>query len=135
MLVTFALLVRQTNTSLQLAESEFAAQARLAATEVSRNIQTGARGATDSLARFVEGPESSQHRSTSQARGFEPERKDFWDDFSAVGEERVRKANATPTSATLSGSIGTAAMKKNASGTGTGTGTGAKGKEDWDDNW
>ncbi|WEW56538.1 Zn finger-containing GTPase- Activating Protein for ARF [Emydomyces testavorans] len=128
----------------QLAESDFAAQARLAAAEVSRNVQSSARGATDSFSRFVEGPSDSQNRSASASRRVEPERKDFWDDFAALGDDRNRKANtATPTS--RSGAIGTAAMKKSIPSSttgsstnlslGAGTSTKGKGKEDWDDNW
>ncbi|KKZ68515.1 hypothetical protein EMCG_05799 [[Emmonsia] crescens] len=134
-----------------LVETDLAAQARLAATEVTRNVQTGTRGAADVFSRFVEGP---SERSTSggpgsgpasQRRTFEPERKDFWDDFAAVGEEKRR-----------SGAIGTTAMRgggpapgagtgggatggAGGGGTGAGGGTGTKGKDDggggWDDNW
>ncbi|EAS30603.3 zinc finger protein gcs1 [Coccidioides immitis RS] len=119
-----------------LAESDLAAQARIAAAEVSRNIQSGARGASDSFNRFVEGPsDGSSNRSTSASRRFEPERKDFWDDFAALGESR-----SPPLS--KSGAIGTAAMKKNTpttTTTTTGSSTGGisapKGKDDWDENW
>ncbi|KAI1944028.1 Zn finger-containing GTPase- Activating Protein for ARF [Ophidiomyces ophidiicola] len=123
-----------------IAESDLAAQARLAAVEVGRNIQTGARGATDSFSRFVEGPASgpgNHNRSGPGNSRFEPERKDFWDDFAALGEERNQRANAS-TTPTRSGAIGTAAMKKSSpSATASTTAASAKGKgkDDWDDNW
>ncbi|KAJ6155643.1 Arf GTPase activating protein [Penicillium chermesinum] len=47
-------------TAKQLAESEFAAQARLHAATLGQNLQTGARTATDQFTRFVEGEESSR---------------------------------------------------------------------------
>ncbi|PGG99582.1 ADP-ribosylation factor GTPase-activating protein 1 [Blastomyces parvus] len=131
-----------------LAETDLAAQARLAAAEVSRNVTTGTRGAADALSRFVEGPPSAGSASGgpgaafgSQRRTFEPERKDFWDDFAALGEEKKR-----------TGAIGTTAMRGGGGGSGGGGapsgggagagsgGTGTKGKDDgsgggWDDNW
>jgi ADP-ribosylation factor GTPase-activating protein 1 len=42
------------------------------------------------------------------------ERKDFWDDFAAAGEAKVQQSSKGPTS------IGTSAMKTNASGGGGG---------------
>ncbi|PGG98142.1 hypothetical protein AJ79_08965 [Helicocarpus griseus UAMH5409] len=124
-----------------LAEADLAAQARLAAAEVSRNVQTGTRGATDVFNRFVEGPsDPSRSRSGSQRRAgmFEPERKDFWDDFAALGEEREREKRR-------SGAIGTTAVRNSGiggggggSGSGSGGDAGTKGKgkdDDWDDNW
>ncbi|EEP79468.1 conserved hypothetical protein [Uncinocarpus reesii 1704] len=112
-----------------LSESDFAAQARLAAAEVSRN-------ATTSFNRFVEGADGHD-RSASAPRHFEPERKDFWDDFATLGEERSRGSSATTPA--KSGAIGTAAMKKNpqtgGSGASAGAGSAGKGKDDWDNSW
>lgn len=111
----------------------------MAATEVSRNLQTGARGATDSFSRFVEGPDG-QTRQQSSSR-VEPERRDFWDSFATIGEERERQKTAGRGGGG-SGAIGTGAMKRAATTTSTPLGTGSsatapssKGKDDWDENW
>ena len=105
----------------------------MAATEMSRNIQTGARGATDSFNRFVEGPDGQQ------SSRVEPERRDFWDSFSTIGEERERQRAANRRG---SGAIGTGAMKRAATTTTMGTSSStapsapsSKAKDDWDDNW
>ncbi|KGQ01374.1 hypothetical protein PAAG_11955 [Paracoccidioides lutzii Pb01] len=113
-----------------LAETDLAAQARLAATQVSRNVQTGTRGAADALSRFVDGPADTSTSPTGwhgpQRRTFVPERKDFWDDFAALGEEKKRPD-----------AVGTAAMKGGGppsggatGGAGAAGGNGAKGKDD-----
>ncbi|EFR00621.1 ADP-ribosylation factor GTPase-activating protein GCS1 [Nannizzia gypsea CBS 118893] len=127
-----------------LAESDLAAQARLAATEVGRNIQTGTRTAADSFNRFVEGndgpaggPRRAPGASSASARGFEPERKDFWDSFAAVGEERERQRHGAG-STSGSGAIGTGTMKKNDPPISSPTkpASSAAPKDDgWDDNW
>ncbi|KAF3482488.1 uncharacterized protein GIQ15_05247 [Arthroderma uncinatum] len=126
-----------------LAESDLAAQARVAATEVTRNLQTGTRTAADSFNRFVEGSDGpgGSHRpsASGSSRGFEPERKDFWDTFAAVGEERQRQASA----GAGSGAIGTGTMKKNdtmsnsvvAAKPTPSAAAAAKKDDGWDDNW
>ncbi|KAL4874735.1 hypothetical protein BJY04DRAFT_203251 [Aspergillus karnatakaensis] len=136
-------------TAKSLADSDFAAQARQHATLFGQNIQTGARGAADSFTRFVEGP--NDHSGGARRGRAEPERKDFWDDFSTLGEESHRR------NASRSGALGTAAMKSSVpggrespvpgakaagTGAGAGAGTGAGGAAprksqdgDWDDNW
>ncbi|KAM5444573.1 ADP-ribosylation factor GTPase-activating protein gcs1 [Microsporum ferrugineum] len=127
-----------------LAESDLAAHARLAATEVTRNIQTGTRTAADSFNRFVEGSgdpgghyRPSGSTSTS-SRGFEPERKDFWDSFAALGEERERQTGTGIASGSGSGAIGTGTMKKTHSSVSSSAkaAPSAAPKDDgWDDNW
>ncbi|KAL4909387.1 hypothetical protein BDW74DRAFT_146477 [Aspergillus multicolor] len=89
-------------TAKTLAESDFAAQARQHATLFGQNIQVGARGAADSFNRFVEGSDTP---ATRRGRA-EPERKDFWDDFSLLGAQDNHRRNAS-----RSGALGTAAMK------------------------
>ncbi|KAL1851197.1 ADP-ribosylation factor GTPase-activating protein gcs1 [Paecilomyces lecythidis] len=117
-------------TAKQLAESDLAAQARLHAAQLGQHVQTGARGAADTFSRFVEGPDGRR----------EPERKDFWDEFSSIGSKENRKSTS---------SIGTAAMKHGpSSSTSSGFGststpaqtassssTANKGKDDWNDDW
>ncbi|KAK2734453.1 Zn finger-containing GTPase- Activating Protein for ARF [Myotisia sp. PD_48] len=109
-----------------IAESEFAAQARVAAGEVSRNIQSGTRGAADTLTRFVEGPDGPEGRSRSTTSRVEPERKDFWDSFGASNDPAPRG----------SGSIGTGAMKKSNTTSGSAIGgTGSTKPKQKDDGW
>ncbi|BCR84877.1 GTPase-activating protein GCS1 [Aspergillus chevalieri] len=139
-------------TAKQLAESDFAAQARLQAVHLGQNIQVGARGAADQFNRFVEGQD--EHTASLARRRGEPERKDFWDDFAALGAEGQGQHRR---SASRPNAIGTAAMKPGATGAGTGTGatgsTGAAGsgsgsgatgtakgqgqqhEEGWDEDW
>ncbi|KAF5860341.1 Zn finger-containing GTPase- Activating Protein for ARF [Aspergillus alliaceus] len=132
-------------TAKTIAESDFAAQARQHATQLGQNIQVGARGAAGQFQRFVEGPDEN----TAARRRVEPERKDFWDDFSALGQEENHRRNVSRSSA-----IGTAAMKPGPSSTSaqfattssaapsgastTGnnaSSTTAKEKDEWDNDW
>ncbi|KAL3442209.1 hypothetical protein BJX65DRAFT_287343 [Aspergillus insuetus] len=142
-------------TAKTLGESDFAAQARQHAAHFGQNIQVGARGAADSFTRFVEGPDSDSSRRGRPGPGpgahgpAEPERKDFWDDFSSLAVQDNHRRTASKT-----GALGTAAMKPSpapssgaataaSGGTGTGTTTekqatsSRKSQDDggWDDNW
>ena len=97
---------------MQIASTDFAAQARNAALAAGQGIQTGAMGVGDQFNKFVEGDENGARRKV------EPERKDFWDSFGGNDEP------AKPSS------IGTSAMKK-------APGPTQKKKEDsgWGDDW
>lgn len=136
----------------QISESDLAAQARVVAAQASQNLQTGARGAATSFNRFVEGPS-----------GPEPAHKDFWDEFSALGDDRpgpVRGVGGVgsggaggPSGGAGSGgggstaaagarrdAVGTAAMRRTAGAGGGGSGGGKTSSssladEGWDDNW
>ncbi|KAJ6130648.1 hypothetical protein N7512_003428 [Penicillium capsulatum] len=133
-------------TAKQLAESDFAAQARVQAANWGQNLQAGARGAADQFNRFVEGEEEGR-QGAARSR-IEPERRDFWDDFSSLAsEERTGHGR----SGSRSDAIGTAAMRKgpapapSATADSTvpsgvehgekGTSSTAKAKDDWDDSW
>lgn len=113
-------------TAKQIAESDFAAQARATAGTVGKAAQVGARSAQDRFNQFVEGgPDRNQYRQVP----IDDSRKDFWDDFSDIPEQQhqPRKSSA----------IGTAAMSKGG-GTSTGPATGAASKpaakkDEWDD--
>lgn len=114
---------------LQIAESDFAAQARATAGTVGKAAQVGARSAQDSFNRFVEGgPDRTQYRQVSM---MDESRRDFWDDFADIPEQQQQQPKK-------SGAIGTAAMSsKGGSGSG-GPGAGAASKpaskkDEWDD--
>ncbi|KAF4290656.1 hypothetical protein CNMCM8686_000848 [Aspergillus fumigatus] len=129
-------------TAKTIAESEFAAQARLQAAQLGQNIQIGARGAADHLTRFVEGPDEAA--AAAARRRQEPERKDFWDEFASLAEQDTHRRNTSRSSA-----IGTTAIRpsgggptggSSGAGSGKATGTassGGRGGDEggWDDNW
>lgn len=120
-----------------------------------QNLQAGARGAADSFNRFVEGEDARPQRSRA-----EPERREFWDDFSSLAlQEQANASAGHQRSGSHSGAIGTAAMRKGpatsslantstpgtadstvpsgveAGEVGVASSTATKGKEDWDENW
>ncbi|KAL8995811.1 MAG: hypothetical protein Q9169_004531 [Polycauliona sp. 2 TL-2023] len=127
----------------KLAESDLTSQARLTATQVAQNIQTGSKNAAEQFNRFVEdsGSSASHPRSKTAA---EPEHKDFWDSFGSpaggaedegtMGKEGMGMGGkagggrdspmtrGTASPVPKSNSVGTAAMRKGA-------------KEKADDKW
>lgn len=127
-------------TAKTIAESDFAAQARLHAAQLGQNLQVGARGAADSFNRFVEGPDDAGGNGARRRQ--DPERKDFWDDFSSLGGQESHRRNTSRSSA-----VGTTAMKPGptsspatgggSAGGGASGGSAAtgKGQDEWDDNW
>ncbi|KAI1852500.1 hypothetical protein JX265_011136 [Neoarthrinium moseri] len=106
-------------TAKQISESDFAAQAKIAAGNVGRVAQSGAKNAQEGFNRFVEGPDGQRQRSGN----IDESKKAFWDDFSSVADQRHG-------SGPKYSSIGTSAMGAN-----KGPGGGAAGKKDdeWDD--
>ncbi|KAJ5775348.1 uncharacterized protein N7511_000359 [Penicillium nucicola] len=139
-------------TAKQLAESDFAAQARIHASTFGQNLQTGVRGAADQFNKFVEGDDG---RGEYQRTRMEPDRRDFWDDFSTLGSEEPaghrRSGSQRSQRSQRSDVVGTAAMRKGPTasslanstpvsagaehGNGTTAASTGKGKEEWDDNW
>ncbi|KAJ5317817.1 hypothetical protein N7508_002325 [Penicillium antarcticum] len=136
-------------TAKQLAESDFAAQARVHASTFGQNLQTGVRGAADQFNKFVEGDDG---RGEYQRTRMEPERRDFWDDFSTLGSQepaghrrsgsqRSQRSDVVgtaamrkgPTTSSLANSTPASAGAEHADGT-TAASTG-KGKDEWNDNW
>ncbi|KAI0132234.1 zinc finger protein gcs1 [Xylariales sp. AK1849] len=109
-------------TAKQISESDFAAQARVAALNAGKAAQTGVRSAQDGLSRFVEGPDGQRQRVASPIDG---SKKSFWDDFSAVADQRHGTGPKYS-------SIGTSAMGKANKGAG-GSGSGGKKDDEWDD--
>lgn len=69
-------------TAKQISESDFAAQAKVAAGNVGKAAQAGARSAQDGFNRFVEGPDGQRRAPMDESK------KSFWDDFSAVADQR-----------------------------------------------
>ncbi|KAL1962586.1 hypothetical protein VTN77DRAFT_9379 [Rasamsonia byssochlamydoides] len=129
-------------TAKSLAESDFAAQARLTAAQIGQNLQTSARGAAESFNRFVEG---SDERAAAVAarRRVEPERKDFWDDFASIGARKERPVSGalgttamkkTPLSSSTSISTSSTAISTTPAATGL-TNTTSKGNDEWNDDW
>lgn len=114
---------------LQLAQTDFAAQASRGLATVTSGVASGAKGATEQFQKFVEGQDNAAAASAARSgTRAEPERKDFWDSFGVADE---------PTTATAKpSSIGTAAMKKTTSNTNDAA-AGAKKKKDdgWGDDW
>ncbi|KAL7627660.1 Zn finger-containing GTPase- Activating Protein for ARF [Parahypoxylon ruwenzoriense] len=105
-------------TAKQLSESDFAAQARVAAGNVGKAAQAGAMTAQDRFNRFVEG--SDERR---QQAPIDESKKAFWDDFSAVADQRHGTGPKYS-------SIGTSAMGK---GGGKNAPASAKKDDEWDD--
>ena len=98
----------------QLAESDLAAQARVAAAAAAKTAQAGAKTASEGFSRFVEGPQGSGYRQVP----FDESKRAFWDDLSNTADQRKSENS----------SIGTSAMGKGGS-----RAPPAKGKDEWDD--
>jgi ADP-ribosylation factor GTPase-activating protein 1 len=90
--------------STKLAEADIATQARLAAAQVAKTAQTGAKGAAEGFNRFVEGSDISGARRQAP---LDESKKDFWDSFgkpadsgpSAIGTAAMRGMGSTPAKA------------------------------------
>ncbi|KAG5988434.1 hypothetical protein E4U54_004664, partial [Claviceps lovelessii] len=104
-------------TAKQIAEGEFAKQAQLTAAQLAKQAQLAGKSAQDGFNRFVEGNDGAHRRHVP----LDESRKDFWDDFSSLAEQKKQ----------ASSSIGTSAMGVGKRG-GAG-GPAAKKQDDWDD--
>ncbi|KAK3954521.1 hypothetical protein QBC32DRAFT_336225 [Pseudoneurospora amorphoporcata] len=124
-------------TAKQIAESELAAKARVAAAQAAMSAQTvaqaGAKTATESFNRFVEGGPSNSagggYRPVPTGGGgssnFDESKRSFWDDFSSVADQRKAAGGS---------SIGTAVMGKGGSGSSAAAPPSVAAKKDeWDD--
>ncbi|KAK9417739.1 putative Electron transfer flavoprotein subunit beta [Seiridium unicorne] len=109
-------------TAKQISESEFAAQARVAANNVGKAAQQGAKNAQEGLNRFVDGPDGQRQRAGNA--NVDESKKAFWDDFSAVADQRHGTGPKYS-------SIGTSAMGK--ANKGAGGSSEAKKNDEWDD--
>jgi ADP-ribosylation factor GTPase-activating protein 1 len=85
---------------------------------VARTAQQGAKSAQDGFTKFVEGPNDGARQRQAP---LDETKKDFWDDFSSLADQRSNRAGSS--------AIGTAAMGK---GNKT-AGPAAQKKDEWDD--
>ncbi|KAI1076818.1 zinc finger protein gcs1 [Whalleya microplaca] len=106
-------------TAKQLSESDFAAQARLAAGNVGKAAQAGATSAQERFRGFVEGPDGTRR----QQSPIDESKRAFWDDFAAAADQRH---GTGPKYA----SVGTSAMGKAG---GNKSAAPAKKDDEWDD--
>lgn len=104
-------------TTLQFAEGDFAKQAQLTAAQLAKQAQLAGKNAQEGFNRFVEGGEH-QRRDVP----IDESKKDFWDSFSNLADEKPQNNS----------SIGTSAMGKGRSGSGAPAAP-AKKADDWDD--
>lgn len=101
---------------MQIASTDFAAQARSGFAAAGQGISSGARGAAEGFNKFIEGQDEGAARVANRGAKVEPEKKDFWDSFGVSNEPK-------------SGSLGTSAMKK------TNSNTQPKKDDGWGDDW
>ncbi|KAK8090956.1 hypothetical protein PG994_000461 [Apiospora phragmitis] len=111
-------------TAKQIGESEFAAQARIAAANAGKAAQAGVKGAHDGFSRFVEGPDGQPRRAGGAQ--VDESKKAFWDDFSSVADQRHGTGPKYS-------SIGTSAMGKANKGGASGSAATGKKDDEWDD--
>ncbi|TQN69665.1 Electron transfer flavoprotein subunit beta, partial [Colletotrichum shisoi] len=107
-------------TAKQLAESDFAKQAQRVAQQSARNAQEG-------FNRFVEGGPNNGgagHGGASRQAPLDESKKDFWDSFSSLADQRQGNSSS---------SIGTAAMGKGGKTGGAAAPAAKKDNEGWDD--
>lgn len=113
--------------TLQIAQTDFAAQASKGFQTVSSGVASGAKGATEQFHKFVEGQDNAAAAAATRSGSgskVEPERKDFWDSFGVSNEQ---------SSPPQKSSVGTSAIKKTTSG---GEAAARKKKDDgWGDDW
>ncbi|KAB5535276.1 zinc finger protein gcs1 [Coniochaeta sp. 2T2.1] len=106
-------------TAKQIAESDIAAQARVAALNAAKSAQAGAKTAQQGITRFVEGPSGGGYREVP----IDESKRAFWDDFSNLADQRKQESS----------SIGTAAMGKGSSATRPAGSGNNKSQDEWDD--
>ncbi|KAK4651649.1 ADP-ribosylation factor GTPase-activating protein gcs1 [Podospora pseudocomata] len=85
-------------TAKQIAESEFAAQARVAAANAAKAAQAGTKTASEGFTRFVEGPSGSGYKPV-RSENFDESKRAFWDDFASAADNRKTSGNSIGTSA------------------------------------
>ncbi|CAL3967861.1 hypothetical protein PZA11_007046 [Diplocarpon coronariae] len=104
-------------TALKVSESDLAASARLAALNLTKNAQTGAKSAAEGFNRFVEGSsgsggEGSGGRGAYSSVPLDESKKDFWDSFAEAGNSRIDAGSGSGSRGAGSSAIGTGAVKK-----------------------
>ncbi|KAF4638048.1 hypothetical protein G7Y89_g28 [Cudoniella acicularis] len=106
-------------TAAKIAETDLAAQARIAAGTVAKGAQSGARSAADGFNRFVEGNGGGSSGGAYRQAPIDESKKDFWDSFAEAGSTRPS-------------AIGTSAVKKGGSSSGLMGGANKKEDDNWD---
>lgn len=86
---------------------------------VAKTAQAGAKTAHQNISRFVEGSSSGGYKSVP----IDESKRDFWDNFSNLADQRQQEGSA----------IGTAAMGKGSSGNARGAPSTKKSGDEWDD--
>ena len=80
---------------MQLQEADLATQAQRAAMNIQTAAQTtwqaGSKGASDAFSRFVDGDDGKNLAYGEDSYKGDPDKKEFWDSFAAVGESRVQQ--------------------------------------------
>jgi len=79
----------------QLQEADLATQAQRAAVNIQTAAQStwqaGSKGASDAFNRFVDGDDGKNLAYGEDSYKGDPDKKEFWDSFAAVGESRVQQ--------------------------------------------
>ncbi|PHH64594.1 hypothetical protein CDD81_4205 [Ophiocordyceps australis] len=83
-------------TAKSFAEGDFAKQAQLTAAQLAKQAQLAGKNAQDGFNRFVEGGASGEQRRDGP---LDASRKDFWDDFSSLADQRKQSNSSIGTSA------------------------------------
>lgn len=80
---------------MQLQEADLASQAQRAAMNIQsaaqNTWQVGSKGASDAFNRFVEGDDGKTPAHGEDSYKGDPDKKEFWDSFAAVGESKVQQ--------------------------------------------
>lgn len=128
--------------SIQVAGSDIAANARLAATQVVISAQTGAKSAATNFSRYVEG--KNTNKLSSNGNRYRPTplendgKMDYWDDFGDINNTGGNHNVNLKSNLMTSNSVGTNAIKKAGGGGGNhyvGIGMPAKKDEDTWESW
>lgn len=109
--------------TLQLGDSDFAAQARTFGGRLAQSAQAGARSAQEGFNKFVEGSDGQERVTRRTTAPLDENKKAFWDNFASAADQRKTQGS----------SIGTAAMGKGSSGGTAAPAANKKGQDEWDD--
>lgn len=83
---------------LQFADSDFAKQAQMTASQFAKSAQQAGKNASDGFNRFVEGQAEGQGRTRATGE-MDENRKSFWDGFSDLADQKQQQPTNIGTSA------------------------------------